>query len=66
MDNPKALIGIVRFESHNIIVSVKPYIKPDDYWHPTFEALERINKGFNDAGIEMTHSEGVKLGEIGD
>ena len=66
MDDPKPLIGIESFDSHNIIVTVRPYINPDDYWDATFEALGRIKKGFNDAGIKVAYSEGVELGKIGD
>lgn len=66
MDDPKPLIGIESFDSHNIIITVRPYINPDDYWDATFEALGRIKKGFNDAGIKVAYSEGVELGKIGD
>ena len=66
MDDPAPLIGIESFDSHNIIVSVRPYIHPDNYWDAKFEALGRIKKGFKDAGIEVAYSEGIELGKIGD
>ena len=66
MAEPAPLIGIESFDSHNIIVSVRPYIHPDNYWDATFEALGRIKKGFKEAGIEVAYSEGIELGKIGD
>ncbi len=66
MEDPKPLIGIESFDTHNIIVSVRPYIHPDNYWDATFEALSRIKRAFNDHGIEVAYSEGIELGKIGD
>jgi len=64
--DPAPLIGIETFDTHNIIVSVRPYIHPDNYWDAKFEALSRIKKGFKEAGIEVAYSEGIELGKIGD
>ena len=66
MEDPEPLIGIESFDTHNIVVSVRPYIHPDNYWAATFEALERIKRAFHDAGIEVAYSEGIELGKIGD
>ena len=66
MEEPAPLIGIESFDTHNIIISVRPYIHPDNYWDATFEALERIKKAFKDAGIEVAYSEGIELGKIGE
>ena len=66
MEDPEPLIGMESFDTHNIIVSVRPYIHPDNYWAATFEALERIKRAFHDAGIEVAYSEGIELGKIGD
>ncbi len=66
LSEPAPLIGIESFDSHNIIVSVRPYIHPDNYWDATFEGLSRIKKGFMDAGIEVAYSEGIELGKIGE
>jgi len=66
MAEPAPLIGIDTFDSHSIIVSVRPYIHPDNFWAAKFEALGRIKKGFKEAGIEVAYSEGIELGKIGD
>lgn len=65
MEDPAPLIGIESYDSHNIIVSVRPYIHPDNYWLATFEALERIKKSFSDSDVKVAYSEGVELGKIG-
>ncbi|MEL6388952.1 MAG: mechanosensitive ion channel family protein [Bacteroidota bacterium] len=66
LPDPKPMVGIESFDSHNLIVSVRPYIYPDDYWDATFDCLSSIKKAFSDAGIKVAYSEGVELGPIGD
>lgn len=61
----KASIGIEVYESHNIVVAVRPYINPDDYWDATFEVYGLIKKAFNKHNIRAAYSEGVELGPIG-
>lgn len=34
---PATEIGIERFDSHNILVAVRPFVHPDDYWDEIFE-----------------------------
>ncbi len=62
----KASIGIEEYESHNIVVAVRPYIHPDDYWDATFEVYGLIKQAFNKNQIRAAYSEGVELGPIGD
>lgn len=64
--DPAPLIGIESFDSHNLVVSVRPYIHPDNYWEATYEALSRIKRAFSDANIQVAYSEGIELGSIGD
>lgn len=66
MAEPEPLIGIESFDSHNIIISVRPYIHPDNYWSATFETHERIKRAFHDAGVQVSYSEGIELGPIGE
>lgn len=61
-----ASIGIEEYESHNIVVAVRPYIHPDDYWNATFEVYGLIKGAFHKHGIRAAYSEGVELGPIGD
>lgn len=65
LHEPEANIGIESYDSHNIVVAVRPYINPDDYWDATFEVYGNIKQAFNAAGIKAAYSEGVELGPIG-
>ncbi|MDG2448196.1 MAG: mechanosensitive ion channel [Saprospiraceae bacterium] len=66
MNEPEPLIGIESYDSHNIILAIRPYIDPDQYWDATFEVYRSIKSAFNKNGIRAAYSEGVELGPIGD
>lgn len=59
-------IGIESYDSHSIIVAVRPFAKPDDFWEVTFDVHERIKAAFNRHGIQVAYSEGVEMGKIGE
>ena len=65
LQDPAPMVGIESYDSHNLIVAVRPYILPDDYWEATFEVYSRIKEAFNDHDIKVAYSEGVELGPIG-
>ncbi len=62
----ETLIGIETYDSHNILLTVRPYIHPDEYWEATFEINGLIKKAFSDNNVKAAYSEGVELGPIGD
>ena len=66
LQDPEPQIGIESFDTHNIVVAVRPFVKPNDYWSVTFEAHERIKAALSAANISMAYSEGVELGPIGE
>ena len=66
LENPMIEVGITNFDSHNIIVSVRPYCLPDDFWDVKFASYAAIKKAFHEEGIQVAYSEGVELGKIGD
>jgi small conductance mechanosensitive channel len=66
LKDPEPIIGIESFDSHNIIVSIRPFINPDDYWEVTFALNGKIKEAFHQQGIKVAYSEGVELGTIGD
>lgn len=66
LHEPVAQIGIETYDSHNIVIAVRPYINPDEYWEATFEVYGKIKQAFNEHGIMAAYSEGVELGPIGD
>lgn len=65
MQTPPPEVGIEAYDSHNIIVGVRPYVKPDDYWEVTFDVHRRIKAAFNEHNIKVAYSEGVEIGSIG-
>lgn len=66
IQDQEALIGIETYDSHNIVLAIRPYIKPDDYWDATFEIYGLVKNEFNKNDIKAAYSEGVELGPIGD
>ncbi len=66
MQDPEPMVGIESFDSHNVIIGIRPFIKPDNYWDVTFNVHEVVKKAFNENGIKVSYSEGIELGEIGD
>jgi len=65
LESPNPEIGIVDFESHNIVVGVRPYVSPDDYWDVTYDLNSSIKKAFHEHNIKVAYSEGVEIGNIG-
>lgn len=64
LNSPEAIIGIEKHDTHFLIIAVRPYIKPDDFWLATYDVNERIKSAFGEHGIEMPYSEGVEMGKI--
>lgn len=65
LKSPATDVGILDFDSHNVIVSVRPYCLPDDYWEARFQVYAAIKKAFSENGIDVAYSEGVEMGKIG-
>lgn len=66
LNDPIPQVGIERYDTHNIIVAVRPFVRPDDYWDATFAVNERIKAAMSANKIKMAYSEGVELGNIGE
>lgn len=65
LTDPSPEIGILTYDSHSIVLAVRPYVKPDDYWSVTFEAYQRIKAAFHQNQISVAYSEGIEMGTIG-
>lgn len=65
LHDPAPDIGIISYDSHNLILAVRPFISPDDYWEVTYEAYRLIKEAFHAHNIQVAYSEGVELGPIG-
>jgi small conductance mechanosensitive channel len=66
LQDPEPEVGIETYESHSLVVAVRPYVRPDDFWEVTFEAYEKIKAAFYQHKIKVAYSEGVELGVIGE
>jgi len=66
LHDPAPIVGIETYDSHNIILAVRPYIHPDNYWNATFDVYSKIKEAFYKSNIKVAYSEGIELGDIGD
>lgn len=66
LKDPATIVGIETYDSHSVVLSVRPCIKPDDYWEVTFEAYQLIKQAYFNNGIQVAYSEGIELGKIGE
>lgn len=65
LSSPAPFVGIETFDSHNIVLAVRPYAKTEDYWDVYFSSNEIIKKALSENGIQIAYSEGIELGPIG-
>ncbi len=65
LKEPKVEIGISDFDSHSLLVMVRPYVKPDDFWEVTFTAHEKIKEALYRNDIAVPYSEGIEYGKFG-
>ncbi|MEO9894652.1 mechanosensitive ion channel family protein [Aurantibacter sp.] len=66
LEEPKPEIGIKNFDSHNVQLTVRPYVLPDYFWDVTFASNSAIKKAFNRNNVKVAYSEGVEIGKIGE
>ena len=65
LEAPEPEVGIETYDSHSIVLAVRPYVHPDDYWEVTFDVYRRIKEAFHTHEIRVAYSEGVEIGAIG-
>lgn len=65
LNDPAPEIGIETYDSHNMVLAIRPFIDPNNYWNATYECHAAIKQAFNENGIKVAYSEGIELGEIG-
>jgi small conductance mechanosensitive channel len=66
LNNPEPEIGILSFDSHSIILSVRPYCEPDNYWTVVYDVNKSVKQAFHEQNIKVAYSEGVEIGNIGE
>lgn len=65
MKEPPVEIGIADFDSHSLLIMVRPYVRPDDYWEVTFTAHEVLKDALYQKGVKVPYSEGIEYGKFG-
>ena len=48
-------IEIEKFDENNVLLAVRPYATPEDYWDVYFQSYKEIKKAFGDAGITVAY-----------
>ncbi|RUA08090.1 MAG: mechanosensitive ion channel family protein [Flavobacteriia bacterium] len=64
LKNPEPIIEIDNFDTHNVIIAVRPYTKPDNYWIAIRKTRALIKKVYHENNIKIAYVEGYQLGEI--
>jgi len=48
-------IEIEKFGEHNVLLAVRPYATPANYWDVYFQSYSEIKKAFGEAGIDVAY-----------
>jgi small conductance mechanosensitive channel len=48
-------IEIEKFDEHNVLIAVRPYATPEDYWDVYFQSYSEIKKALGEAGITVPY-----------
>jgi small conductance mechanosensitive channel len=48
-------IEIEKFDEHNVLLAVRPYSTPEDYWDVYFDSYREIKKALGEAGITVPY-----------
>ncbi len=65
LKEPPVEIGIADFDSHSLLIIVRPYVKPDDFWEVTFTAHEALKNALYENDVKVPYSEGIEYGKFG-
>ncbi len=66
LNDPAPEVGIENFDSHNVVLAIRPFVLPSNYWTATFESHKAVKKLFHENNIRVAYSEGIELGSIGE
>jgi small conductance mechanosensitive channel len=66
VQDPDPQVGIESYDSHHVVLAVRPFVHPDDYWNATFACYEAIKGAFSRHGVQVAYTEGLELGLIGE
>jgi small conductance mechanosensitive channel len=64
LNDPTPEVGILRFDTQSVVVSVRPYVLADDYWEVYYESYAKIKEAFHEHNIGFAYKDGT-VGKIG-
>lgn len=64
LEIPAPFVGIEKFDTHNMIIAVRPHSTVEDYWDVYFETHRRVKKALGENGIQMMFPERGALAEF--
>lgn len=64
LESPEPLIGIESFDTHSIILTIRPYCKFEHEEQAYFDATLRVKEAMGASGIKVAYSEGIEMGTI--
>lgn len=62
--DPAPFVGIERFDTHNMIIAIRPHSTVEDYWDVYFETNRRVKKALGEHGIQMMFPERGALADF--
>lgn len=65
LKDPAAYVGIASYDSHYLVVAMRPHATVEDYWDVYFNVNRNVKKALSENGIKVAYTEGMQLGEIG-
>ncbi len=65
LNSPEPFVGIETYDTHSLVLAVRPYAQTEYYWDVYFDAYKNVKAALHKHGIKVAYSEGVELGKIG-
>ncbi len=65
LTDPAPEVGILSFDEFNVSLSLRPFVRPDDYWAATFDIHARVKMAFYEHGIAVAYPETISEGPVG-
>ena len=66
LEDSKPVIEIDNYDTHNVMIAVRPYAHPDHYWKVARDTKAVIKRVFHENNIKIAYVEGFEMREIGE
>lgn len=65
LKDPVPYVGIEEFGPLNIVLSIRPYVDPDDYWEVYYDVMAGLKRLYHENGIGVNYADGFDTGKVG-